>query len=319
MIDNLLFSLNATVPIFLLMVLGYILFNVHFIDEGFVKMVNKFVFNIALPVQLFRDMASVDIRSDFDGPYVLFCALVTIVSFVAVWFLARLLMRRQRHLVGEFVQGCYRSSAAVLGVAFIQNIYGCSGLSGLMILGCVPLYNIFAVLVLTVESPQMQQEQNLSVALRKSLVGIVTNPLIIGVLLGTLAGWAGLRLPPMADKTLASIAALTTPLALIALGAGFKWSAAKGYISLTTIATVVKLLVFPALFLPLAAHYGFTGQKLVGIIIMLGSITTPSSYVMARQLGHEGTLTASICVLTTLFSSFTLTFWLFLSRCLGWT
>lgn len=318
MIDNLIFSLNGTVPIFLVMVLGYVMFNAKFFDEGFVKMVNKFVFNVALPIQLFRDMASVDIRADFDGPYVLFCAVVTVVSFVAVWVLARLFIRKNRHVVGEFVQGCYRSSAAVLGVAFIQNIYGSSGLSGLMILGCVPLYNIFAVLVLTLESPQMRQEQSLGVALKKSAVGIVTNPLIIGVLLGTLAGWVRLPMPTMVGKTLGSLANLTTPLALLAIGAGFKWSAAKGYFSLTTIATIVKLLVFPALFLPLAVRFGFTGQKLVGIIIMLGSITTPSAYIMAKQMGHEGTLTASICVMTTLFSSFTLTFWLFLSRCLGW-
>jgi len=127
----------------------------------------------------------------------------------------------------------------------------------------------------------------------------------------------GLPMPTMAGKTLSSIASLTSPLALLAIGAGFKGRKALGYLRPTAVATAVKLMALPALFLPVAVHLGFTDEKLVALLVMLGSIATPSCYVMAKQMGHEGVLTGSVCVTTTLFSAFSLTFWLFLLRSMG--
>lgn len=317
MVDNLVFSLNATIPVFLVMLLGYVLYRIKFIDDQFVSQANKFVFVISLPVQLFHDMSSVDMAAMFDGRYVLFCALTVLISIVAIWILSRLFIKN-RSVVGEFVQGSYRSSAAMLGAVFLTNIYGNSGMSGLMLISCVPLFNIFAVLVLTLESPQTQQSGNLRSGLSHSLKGIVTNPIIIGIVLGFIVSLMHISFPPIIDKTLGSIASLTAPLALIALGAGFRSDRAKSQVKLTTIATLIKLIVLPAVFLPIAFRLGFTGQKMAALIVMLGSVTTPTSYVMARQMGHDGSLTASICVATTLFSAFTLTFWFFLARSLDW-
>ena len=105
--------------------------------------------------------------------------------------------------------------------------------------------------------------------------------------------------------------------ALLAIGAGFKGRKVLGYLRPTAVATAVKLMALPALFLPVAVHLGFTDEKLVALLVMLGSIATPSCYVMAKQMGHEGVLTGSVCVTTTLFSAFSLTFWLFLLRSMG--
>lgn len=316
MLENLIFSLNGTMPLFLLMLLGYILKRVNFLTDGFIKIANKFVFNITLPILLFRDLAQVDILADFDVNYVLFCAITTTISIVVIWFLAKLAIK-DKTLVGEFVQGAYRSSAAVLGAAFIQNIYGSSAMSGLMIIGCVPLYNIFAVMILILESPNKPQDVTQWRSIQKSLIGILTNPIIIGVFFGTLTGCLRLNMPIMIDKTMSGLANLTTPLALIAIGAGFSANGAQTHIKLASIATTIKLLVLPAIILPIAVYYGYTHEKLVALIVMLGSITTPASYIMAKNMGHDGTLTASICVYTTIFSAFTLTLWLFIFKSVG--
>lgn len=122
----------------------------------------------------------------------------------------------------------------------------------------------------------------------------------------------------MVDKGLSGVAGLTTPLALIVIGAGFKGKDAVGHIGLSSVAAAVKLIVLPAVFLPVAVMMGFTDQKLIALIVMLGSITTPASYIMAKNMGHDGSLTASICVLTTFFSAFTLTFWIYLFHTLGY-
>ena len=316
MAESLIFSLNSTMPLFFIMLLGYLLHRKQFLTDDFVAMANKFVFNVALPVQLFRDLATMDVRASFDAKYVLFCAAVTTSSILVIWALAKLFLK-EKHIVGEFVQACYRSSAAILGAAFIQNIYGTSGMSGLMILGSVPLYNIFAVIILTLESPVLDAKSGMGEKIKKSLKGIVTNPILLGIAAGFV--WSLLRLPmlTMANKTLSSLAGMTSPLALLAIGAGFKGRAALGYLKPTAVATVTKLVILPAIFLPMAVHFGFTDQKLVALLVMLGSVTTPAGYVMAKQMGHEGTLTGSVCVTTTVFSALTLTFWVFWARSNG--
>lgn len=316
MAESLIFSLNSTMPLFFIMLLGYLLHRKQFLTDDFVAMANKFVFNVALPVQLFRDLATMDVRASFDAKYVLFCAAATTSSILVIWALAKLFLK-EKHIVGEFVQACYRSSAAILGAAFIQNIYGTSGMSSLMILGSVPLYNIFAVVILTLESPAMDAKSGMGEKIKKSLKGIVTNPILLGIAAGFVWSLLRLPMPTMANKTLSSLAGMTSPLALLAIGAGFKGREALGYLKPTAVATVTKLVILPAIFLPMAVHFGFTDQKLVALLVMLGSVTTPAGYVMAKQMGHEGTLTGSVCVTTTVFSALTLTFWVFWARSNG--
>ena len=316
MLENILFSMNSTMPLFFVMVLGYVLHRTGFLSDEFVAGANKFVFYVALPVQLFRDLGTTDVRATFDGAYVLFCFVVTLVSILAVWVLAKLCLKN-KSLVGEFVQVCYRSSAAILGSAFLQSIYGTASMSSLMILGSVPLYNVMAVVILTLEGPAAQQQGSLGAKLKKSVKGILTNPTLLGIAAGFAWSLLGLSMPAMVNKTLSSVASLTSPLALLAIGAGFKGRKALGYLRPTAVATVVKLMVLPALFLPLAVRLGFMDEKLVALLVMLGSIATPSCYVMAKQMGHEGVLTGSVCVTTTLFSAFSLTFWLFVLRSFG--
>ena len=314
--ENVLFSLNSTLPLFFVMVLGYMLYQKKFLSDGFVAGANKFVFYVALPVQLFRDLGSTDVRATFDGAYVLFCFAVTLGSILTLWALAKLCLKN-KSLVGEFVQVCYLSSAAILGSAFLQSIYGDASMSSLMILGSVPLYNIMAVVILTLESPDAAQTGSMAAKLKKSIRGIVTNPILLGIAAGFAWSLLGLPMPAMLNKTLSNVAGLTSPLALLVIGAGFKGRKALGYLRPTAAATVVKLMLLPALFLPLAVHFGFTDEKLVALLVMLGSISTPACYVMAKQMGHEGVLTGSVCVTTTLFSAFSLTFWLFVLRSFG--
>ena len=319
MLENLLFSLNSTLPLFFLMLLGYVLHRTGFLSDAFVAGANKFVFYAALPVQLFRDLGKNDVRTTFDGRYVLFCFVVTLVSILVIWALAKVFLKGTG-LVGEFVQACYRSSAAILGSAFLQSIYGDASMSSLMILRQRAAVQHYGSGHPDAGSARLLQAQTGSMAakLKKSAKGILTNPILLGIAAGFAWSMLHISMPAMLDKALSNVAGLTSPLALLAIGAGFKGQKALGYLKPTAVATVVKLMVLPALFLPLAVHLGFTDEKLVALLVMLGSITTPACYVMAKQMGHEGVLTGSVCVTTTLFSAFSLTFWLFVLRSLGY-
>ena len=313
--ENFIFSLNATVPVFLVMVLGYLLYRKKMLTAEFVKVCNSLNFKVTLPVLLFKDISRASIQEEWDTKMVLFCAGVTVVSIALIWVLAKKLVK-DRTITGALVQASFRSSAAVLGVAFIQNIYGDAGMAPIMIIGCVPLYNIFSVIILTFEGNGDSSSQNSKI--KDSLTEILKNPIILAIVIGLIVSLTKLKFPAIVDKTVDSVAAIATPLALLAMGAGFEGKKAMAKIKPTIAGAFIKLIALPMVFVPLAAAMGFRYEKMMAILIMLAGPTTVSSYIMAQNMDNDGVLTSSIVAATTLLSSVTLTGWIFLSKSLGW-
>ena len=309
--ENLIFSLNATIPLFLVMVVGWFLRKIGILNEAFCKAANKFNFTVTLPVLLFKDLFESNVKESFDIKYVLFCAIVTSIAFWGLWGVSKIIWKG-KNFIGEFVQACYRSSAAVLGIALITNIYGSAGMVPMMIIGAVPLFNIYAVLVLTFESPG-----NKNKTVKDALIGICKNPIIIAIIIGVICSMIDFDMPTMLESTISNIARMASPLALVVIGASFEGKKAIALLKPSITAAIIKLVVLPAIFLPIAIKMGYVGGHLVAILIMLGSPSTPSSYVMAKSMGSEGTLTASAVVLTTLGSAFSLTVILFILRSIG--
>ena len=313
--ENFIYSVDATFPIFLVMVIGYILKQIGMLNDNFVTVANRFNFKVKLPFMLFRDISGVDIRAVFDIRYVLFCALVSTACFWIIWGGVKLFLKDQS-MRGAFVQASFRSSAAVMGLAFIQNMYGSSAMGPLMIVSAVPLYNIFSVIVLTFEgahSGEVDPKQKV----KDACINIAKNPIILGILAGLVVGLLGIDFPVIVDKTVNSVAQMATPLALITIGAGFEGRKALAKIRPTIAASMIKLVIQPLIFLPVAAWMGFRGEQMIAILIMLASPTTPSCYIMAKNMDNDGVLTASVIVMTTLLAAFTLTGWIFILKTVG--
>lgn len=188
-----------------------------------------------------------------------------------------------------------------------------------MMLGSVPLYNAAAVMILesTRQDRGNSSYKSKGAMVRHILFGVITNPIILGILIGF--AWSLLRLPmpTMLNTTCSYIGRTASPLGLIAMGAQIDFSKAKGRLLPSISASFFKLVGFSALLISLAYKLGFRDQKLVAILIMSGSATTVASYIMARNMGHEGTLTSTTVLITSLFSAFTLTLWLFLFKTWG--
>ena len=311
--ENLIFSLNATIPIFLMMLLGMLFRKLGWMNEVFAAKMNKFVFLVPLPVLLFEQLATVDFSEVWDIKFILFCFVVTAISITISTLIS--LLWKDRSIKGEFIQATYRSSAALLGIAFIQNIYGTAGMAPLMIIGSVPLYNIMAVVVLSVFKPGNNSFDKALV--KKTLKGIATNPIIIGIVVGFV--WSALKLPMplILHKTVSSIGATATPMGLMSMGATFEMKKATSKMKPTLVAVFMKLVGFCVVFLPMAALLGFRNEEMIAILVMLGSATTVSCFVMARNMGHEGTLSSGVIMMTTLLSAFTLTMWLDVLRSFG--
>lgn len=314
--ENFIYSINVTMPIFLVMVIGYILKQIGMLNDNFVTVANKFNFKVTLPFMLFKDIAGVDIKAVFDIKYVLFCAIVSTICFWVVWGTAKLLVR-DKTIRGAFVQSSFRGSAAVMGLAFIQNIYGSSAMGPLMIVSAVPLYNIFSVIVLTFEANDSTGIDK-KAKIRQAGINICKNPIILSILAGLIVGLLGIQFPTLVNKTVSNVAQMATPLALITIGAGFEGRKALAKIAPTMAASMIKLVLQPLVFLPVAAWMGFSGEKMIAILIMLASPTTPSCYIMAKSMNNDEVLTASVIVTTTLMAAFTVTGWIFLLKTLGY-
>ena len=296
--ENFIYSINVTMPIFLVMVIGYILKQIGMLNDNFVTVANKFNFKVTLPFMLFKDIAGVDIKAVFDIKYVLFCAIVSTICFWVVWGTAKLLVR-DKTIRGAFVQSSFRGSAAVMGLAFIQNIYGSSAM------------------VLTFEANDSTGIDK-KAKIRQAGINICKNPIILSILAGLIVGLLGIQFPTLVNKTVSNVAQMATPLALITIGAGFEGRKALAKIAPTMASSMIKLVLQPLVFLPVAAWMGFSGEKMIAILIMLASPTTPSCYIMAKSMNNDEVLTASVIVTTTLMAAFTLTGWIFLLKTLGY-
>ena len=299
--EHLIFSLNATMPIFFLMVLGACFKKAGIMEGVFADKANQFVFKVALPVLLFEDLSNSDFLKVWDTRFVMFCFASTLGGILLAVLLSMAL--KDRRLRGEFIQASYRSSAALLGMA------------PLMIIGSVPLYNVMAVVILSFTNPEGAVLDRRM--LGKTAAGILKNPIILGILTGMAWSLLGLKQPQIMEKTVSSLAGVATPLGLMAMGASFDFRQASQRVGAAVGASAIKLVLLCAVFLPAAVYLGFREQQLVAILVMLGSAATVSCFVMARNMGHEGVLSSSVVAITTCGSAFTLTLWLDLIRTLG--
>lgn len=315
-VKNLVFSLNATVPVFMMMVFGWFAKKIGLLDDHTTSKLNKFVFKTLLPALLFMDLSTADFRKVWDSRFVFFCISATLLSVGIA--LCYSLLHKDKAERGEIIQASYRSSAAILGIAFVNNIYGEATMAALMIVGTVPIYNIIAVIVLSLTSPANDRSAGGRELALNTLKGIATNPIILGILAGILWSLSGLSQPVIMSKSISYLGNMATPLSLIALGASFKVSETKGKVPVTVGIVLIKLVFFCAVFLPAAIHFGFRGEKLIAILVMLGSATTGSCFVMSKNFGHKGAITAFAVMLTTLCSAFTLTTWLFILKTLNY-
>lgn len=302
-------------PIFFVIFAGWMFKKIGILGEHFQDANNTLAFRILFPILMFRDISQTNLAEVFTAKFFFFCLAVTLVCLSTVWCGAALFCK-EKASIGSFVQGSIRGSAGILGVAFAVNMYGNSGMVPLMIIAIVPVYNIGSVILLTIYSSERRKDTRGQ--LKQVCKEVVTNPLILGILAGIPFALLHVDFPSMVDKCVDNLAVLTTPLSLLLVGSGFDLKQAGQKKKLTLLASLIKLVIQPAVFLPIAIWFGFRDQALIAILIMLGAPATVSSYIMARSMHNDADLSCGIVVITTLLSAVTVTGFIFVLRTLGY-
>jgi len=306
--NNFIVSLNVVLPLFIMMALGYFLRRIRLFDDHSLGVMNNLVFRAFLPILLFIDIYHADLKSVFDLKLTLFAVGSVIVVFLILLVLIPL-MEKENCRRGVLIQSIFRSNFIIFGLPVATALYGpdCAGITSVLIAFVIPLYNVLAVMTLEIFRGGKTN-------IKKVLIGIVTNPLVIAAALGILMLLTGIKLPTVVESSADTISKVATPLALIVLGGSFSFKTIRCCAKQITIGLAGKLIIYPGIFITLAALLGFQGVQLVVLGAMFGAPTAVTSYIMAQQMEGDGELAANLVVFGSAVSVITNFLWIFILK-----
>lgn len=312
MLENLIFSANVILPIFFLIVIGYMLTKLKVWDEHFLKVANNVAFKAFLPVLLFYNVATANIFEVFDGKLIAYACICVCIICGLLFLIVPLFVKDDKRK-GVMIQGTFRSNFLLFGVPLGLSIGGSQGavLAAVLASFYVPVINMLSTISLYVYS--QAEGKNL----KKALVGIVTNPLIIGGVSGLLfsivRNYIGFELPVIVDSTLSSIKGIATPFAFLILGGDLKLDNMLNNIKVSIWSVLGRTVIIPAIMIFVSAKLGFNSLQMGILIAVFATPNAVSSYAMARNYEADYDLAGEIVTLSTIFS--VITMFLFITVC----
>ena len=292
-LESFVFSLSVTSPIFIVLLMGVYLKRINFINDEFIDVSSKIVFNIALPLLLFFTIVKTPLSEVNNLPLILYGLIATFSVFVILeWWSKRLEPMADR---GVFVQGAFRGNLGFIGLAYCVNAYGEAGLiaASLYIGFLTTLYNVLGVVTL---NRAMGQGLNI-LNITKS---ITRNPIIIGILAAFLFSTLQIPIPEFAERAGSYFANLTLPLALLCTGGSLNFQELKTNPRKTFYASFAKLVIVPFAITFGGYLYGFRGIDLGVLFLMSATPTATVSFIMVKGMGGNYKLAANIIAMTTL-------------------
>jgi predicted permease len=309
--ENLIFSLNAVLPLVFLMLLGAFLRKINVFDEDFLGKANKFIFKVLFPFFLFNNIYSSKISEEIDSNFIIF---VVIISIAVVGLLIVIIPKYEKDNKnrGVIIQGLYRGNTTLFATALISNIFGNEGLAIVTMLIAIisPTYIFLTVIILDLFTDERQNY-------KKTLISILSNPLIIGSLLGIAVYTLQIKLPLAMEKTIADISKTVTPISLMILGGVIEinniWKNRKKLILIAA----VKLFIIPSFAALITIFFGYRGIELGAVLSMIAPPTAVASYTLAQQHDCNDELAGQIVFFTTLISPFSIFLFIFVFKTFG--
>lgn len=325
--DSFLFALGAVAPIILLVAIGYLLRRIGLLKPDLARAANKLVFRVFLPVTLFLNVYKIENLGDIEFGYMAYALIVIFILFLLALGLS-FAVTGHRERRGPFVQVSFRSNYALVGLPLAGSLFGAKGMmvATLLSAASIPLFNVLAVISLSLFGGGEKKP-----SVKKILLGIVKNPLIIGiatglVFLGIRALFVHLgvsfRLTDIAPiyTVLEYLSDLSTPLALLVLGAQFEFSAVKALRREIIAGTVARTVVAPLIGVGAAYLFfrnAFTGAHFAAFVALFATPVAVSSLPMAQEMENDAVLAGQYVVWTTIVSAFSIFLASFLLRAAG--
>ncbi len=309
--ENLIIAFNVVLPLMLCIMLGYFLARIGMIKEELRKGLNALSFKIFLPFYLFNSVYTTDVSTSFNAKLMIFCC-VAMLAWLGLLMYLIPRMEKENPRRGVLIQAMFRSNFALFGLPMAESLCGAErmGPTSLLIGVCVPLVNILAVITL-------ETFRGGKPSVKKMLIGIAKNPLIIASVLGVAFNLLNIPLPSAVHKTVTDLGKVATPLSLIALGASFTFASAASFRKQLVVGVSGKLVICPLIMVMLGVLLGLRAEMLVPVLIFFAAPTAVSSFPMAQQMDGDGELAASLVVFTSTLSILTIFIWIFVLKTLA--
>lgn len=298
-LDVLAFSFSITMPIFLILALGAVLYRIRLINDNFIDTASKLVFNVTLPALLFISISKTRVSSDTDFSLAIYAMAAVTITYLVLEYIFSFMMKNKADRA-VVVQGAFRSNMGIIGLAYCVNAYGNDvfTVASIYLGGITVLFNILSVIGL---SRALGKDTN-AIAIAK---GIIKNPLIIAIVAAFIASGTGITLPTTLYKAGDYFAQMTLPLALLCAGASLHFGSMKSDMLGTVLASAGKLIFIPLTLTFGGYLLGYRGMELGVLFLMSSAPTASASYIMVRAMNGNATLAANIIAVTTLISLIT--------------
>lgn len=304
-------AFHAIVPLFLIILMGYVVKRVGFITPQDAKKFNKAAFYTFMPVMLFHNVYDSTIEGTIEGRYVLF-TLAVIALIIVVSVVVTFLTEKRNDRRGVMIQAAFRSNFVLLGLPIAKELLPDSdfGVTAIMIAIVVPIFNAIAVITL-------ELFQNRRSTPKVIFLAVIKNPLIIGAVAGLCCKALSLQLPQVILSFTEKAENAATPIMLFLLGASFEYRHIASHMKNLIVCVALRLLVSPAIALISAMLLGFRGIEFVTLLALFAAPTAVNSFNMTQQIGGDADLAGSAVIVSTACSFATLFFWVTLFKWLN--
>lgn len=298
--DNLFFAFNVVFPLFALILIGMVLKKLEIVDDHYVVVANRVVFQLALPMLVFHNIYSSHSDPSTALPVIAYMVVGLLLLFVLNAFLVRRFIPAERQ--GVMMQNAVHSNSVLFGLPLVTNMFGDVGAATLSTIMpvTVPLFNTLSVLSHALASSKVKPS---AASILRSLF---KNMIIQAAVWALIIGQLGISLPQPLEQVIGDLAKLATPMALLALGASFQWDSMIANLKPLLFAASLRLIVYPLIMVSVAIAIGFRGMELAMMMVLFAGPIAVSSFVQTQQAGGDVQFTAQLIVVTTLLSAITL-------------
>ena len=301
--ESFLVAVNAVIPFFCYLALGYTMKIRGVVKEEFLQKLNQMVFRVFY--QADAESLPRPLLLIFTG------ASVLIVEALLIVIIPKIVKENPRR--GVIIQAIFRSNFVLFGLPLTIAVFGDSAASiaAMMVTVVVSIYNTTSVFILEMFNGEGKSD------IKKTLKAVAANPLLQGAIVGLIFFFLGIKLPGSLVTPIAAFSNMTSPLAIYVLGGTLQFKAIRKNLKYLVPTLTCKLFILPAIIIAIAYTFGLRGLELFLLIAVYATPVAAASYPMAQNMGGDGELAGQFVVISTAVSMFTLFLWIFFMKSVG--
>ena len=310
--ESFLVAVNAVIPFFCYLALGYTMKIKGVITEEFLQKLNQMVFKVFYPFMTFYNIYKADAESLPRPQLMLFAGIsILVVEAVLIVIVPKIIKENPKR--GVIIQAIFRSNFVLFGIPLTIAVFGdsASSVAAMMVTVVITIYNTTSVFILEMFNSEGKTDP------KKTLKAVASNPLLRGAVLGLIFFLLGIKLPESLVTPIAAFSNMTSPLAIFILGGTLQFRAIGKNLKYLIPALACKLFVLPAIIIAIAYAMGLRGLELFLLIAIYATPVAAASYPMAQNMGGDGELAGQFVVISTAVSMFTLFLWIFFMNSVG--